>query len=50
MDQFPASFRYYDPILAIIQENISTLKKEMVYLKEKVAYGIYQKSDMLHHV
>ena len=43
--QLPLSFHYYDPLLAIIQQNISNHKKEMAFMKERVAFEIYNKLD-----
>jgi hypothetical protein len=33
-DKLPYSFRFYDPIIAIIQENISDNKKEKLEFKQ----------------
>lgn len=42
---FPVSFQYYDPILVILQKKMPKLKKQVVFLKEKLAYDIYKSSD-----
>ena len=37
--------RYYDPLLAIIQENVSEASKEHFNLKNNVAFTIHRESD-----
>ena len=45
-DQLPQSFRYYDPILVIVQELIRPSKKENFILKQQVAFSIHRKNDL----
>ena len=44
-DQFPYSFRYYDPIIAFIQENLSDDRREIFNVKHNVAFSIYREND-----
>jgi len=37
--------RYYDPIIAIVQENISDDKRENCSLKQEVAYQLHREGD-----
>lgn len=45
-DFLPYSFRYYDPVLAIIQESIQSTTKQMALMKEKVAYELFRQNDL----
>lgn len=45
-DQLPYSMRYYDPIIAIVQENISDELKEEFNLKNSVAFAIHRHTDL----
>ena len=45
-DPLPASYRYYDPILAIISENLSSGKREILALKQKVAHKLHFEGDL----
>ena len=44
-DQLPYSMRFYDPIIAIVQENISDELKEEFNLKNSVAFAVHRHSD-----
>ena len=46
-DHFPYSFRYYDPIAAIVQENVNDESRQLLNMKSRVAFSIYSKSDAL---
>ena len=41
-DQYPASMRYYDPIIAIVQENISEVARHQFAMKNLVAYSVHK--------
>lgn len=45
-NHLPFSFKYYDPILAIVQENVSKERREFFTLKQEVACSIHRKSDL----
>ena len=45
-DKLPMSFRYYDPIIAIISEHVSHRKRENLTLKQKVAHKLHQDGDI----
>jgi len=38
---WPMSFRYYDSMLPLIQENISNHKRENLMLKQKLAFQLH---------
>ena len=46
----PFSFRYYDPVLAMLQENLSRERREFFALKQELACNIHRKSDMKQQV
>ena len=46
-DHLAASYRYYDPIIAIISENVSNSKREILALKQKVAHKLHFEGDLL---
>lgn len=43
---YPYSFRYYDPIIAIIQENFSEISKDHLTFKQLLAYQLHMNSDL----
>lgn len=48
LDMYPDSFRFYDPILLILQKNISS-KEKIVYLKErKVNISKLKEESLIH--
>ena len=44
-DRLPYTFRYYDPILNFVQDNITDDKRDFYLLKNQLAYLLYSKSD-----
>lgn len=46
MDHLPLSFWYYDPILALVQDNLSSHRKQMALMKEMVAYNYFNQNDL----
>ena len=44
-DRLPYSFRYYDPILNFVQDNITDDKRDFYLLKNQLAYLLYSRSD-----
>ena len=40
-DRLPYSFRYYDPILRFVEENIDEDRREFFLLKNQLAYQLY---------
>ena len=44
-DRLPCGFRYYDPILTFVQDNIDDEKRDFFLLKNQLAYLLYSKSD-----
>ena len=44
-DQLPYSFRFYDPILSLINENLSSNRREFFNLRKQVAYMIHREND-----
>ena len=44
-DRLPHAFRYYDPILSFVQDNIDDDKRLYYLLKNQLAYLLYSKSD-----
>ena len=49
-DNLPCSFRYYDPVLAIILENIDESVKERFNIKAQVAFLIHRDNDLRQQV
>lgn len=50
MDNLPFSMRYYDPIVAIIQENINDHTRERFNLKNLTAFGAHRSNDTMRGV
>ena len=44
------SFRYYDPMIALISENISSFKRESLAMKQKLAYKLHKEGDIIDFV
>jgi hypothetical protein len=49
-DHLPMSYRYYDPIIAIISEHVSHQKRENLTLKQKVAYKLHFDGDVRRQI
>ena len=45
-DHLPNSMRYYDPIIAIVEKEISHDKKEFFYAKNKINFENYKKYSL----
>lgn len=45
MDHFPHSMRYYDPIVAFVQENIADGIRDLFEIKNMVAFNVHRASD-----
>ena len=45
-DHLPMSFRYYDPVIAVVSEHVSHLKRENLTLKQKVAHKLHFEGDI----
>ena len=50
MRTLPASYRYYDPIIMIIQEKMTLKNKQKAFIKEHVAHSVYKTNDLLNNV
>lgn len=50
MRTLPASYRYYDPIIIIIQEKMTIKIKQKAFIKEHVAHSVYKTNDILTNV
>ena len=46
----PLSFRYYDPILAIMQDLISDEKRDLFSCKNLLAYELYRQNDAVNSI
>ena len=46
LDSFPHSFRYYDPIIAIIQEQFSPDRTIHFTTKSKIAFEIHKQKNL----
>ena len=46
-DHLPLSFRYYDPILMMIQEKVSDESREHFNIQNNVAFTLHRKGDYL---
>ena len=44
-EKLPYSIRYYDPIIAIIQENVTDEMRETLKFKNLVALAIHRRND-----
>lgn len=44
-DKLPYSMRYYDPIIAIVQENVSEFSRDQFNLRNFVAYNVHTSED-----
>lgn len=44
------SFRYYDPIIAFISENVSYHKREILDVRQKVAHELHLEGDILNNL
>ena len=45
-DLMPMSFRFYDPIIAIIAENVSYYKREKLSLRQELAFKLHTEGDI----
>lgn len=49
-DGLPYSMRFYDPIIAIVQENVVDAVRDMVNLKNQVAFEKYNSHQVITHI
>jgi hypothetical protein len=49
-ESLPMSMRYYDSIIAMVQENISDNKRESMIEKQRLAYNLHLNGDILHNI
>ena len=45
-DQLPYSFRFYDPIIAIIQDNVEDHGRDIHTMKNRLAYQVHRMTDL----
>ena len=45
MDHFPYSMRFYDPIIAYVQENVSDNIRDLFNIKNMIAFNVHRQSD-----
>lgn len=49
-DHLPLSFRFYDPILMMIQEKVSDESREHFNLQNKIAFTLHREADFVQKI
>lgn len=49
-DHLPLSFRFYDPILMLIQEQVSEESRELFNIQNEIAFTLHHQADWFQQV